>query len=168
MAAYILAKGNASEAAAQGRSGCDLSNSLYSKDPGVADWRALRRECLGLQARIALASGDKLQAVAVAKQAVDAAKSVNGTDAVADRYALATAYRVLGDAQRAVGDAAAAHSAWAAGLAAIPVTMTGPPSEMSVYQALLQRLGRTAEAAQLASKLSAVGYREPEFRSASN
>ena len=168
MAEYVLAKGNLPAATAEARSSCGLSDSLYAKDATVADWRMLRRDCLSLQAKIALASGHKPQAVAIAREAVNAAKSVDGTDPVADRNDLGTAYRILGDAERAAGHPAAAHDAWTAGLAAIPATMTGPPSEMSVHQALLQRLGRTAEAAQLASKLSAVGYREPEYRSASN
>jgi len=113
-----------------------------------------------------LSSGDKPQALSLATQAVQAAKTVNSTDPIEDRYAIAKAYRLLGDVQRSAGNSAAAQAAWAAGLAAIPKTITERPTEMSPHQMLLQRLGRSAEAAQLASKLSAMGYREPEFRSA--
>jgi hypothetical protein len=36
--------------------------------------------------------------------------------------------------------------------------------EMSERALILKRLGRSAESTQLAGKLSAMGYREPEFR----
>jgi len=167
MAQYLLAKGGTAQAADEARTGCSLSNSLYSRDASVADWRILRRDCLVVQATVALAE-QRPQAVAIATQAVGAAKSVDSTDPIADHYHVATAYRWLGEAERAAGDSDAAHAAWAAGLAAIPKGITERPSEMSPHQMLLQRLGRAAEAAQLARKLSTVGYREPEFRSASH
>jgi tetratricopeptide (TPR) repeat protein len=166
MAYYFLAKGKTDDATAQATVACNLANGLYAKDPRIADWRILRRDCLRLQVAIALSSGAGAQSFGLASQALQAARAVNSTDPIEDRYAIAKAYRLLGDVQRSAGNSAAARAAWAAGLAVIPQNITERPPEMSPHLMLLQRLGRTSEAARLANKLAAMGYREPEFRSA--
>ncbi|MBV9529107.1 toll/interleukin-1 receptor domain-containing protein [Sphingomonas sp.] len=165
MALYFLAKGATERAAGEAAAGCDLSNSLSRKDATISDWRALRRDCLRMQGTIALAAGNEAKALVLAGQAVNAAKAVDGTDPVEDRYVVAKAYRLLGDVQRSAGNADAARAAWAAGLAMIPKALTERPPEMSIHESLLKRLGQTAAAAQLSARLAAIGYREPEFRS---
>jgi tetratricopeptide (TPR) repeat protein len=166
MALYFLAKGETARAATEATAGCSSAAALYRKDTGVADWRILRRNCLRARGMIAFAAGDKSQALALAKQTVTAARLVDGTDPIEDSYGLAKAYRLLGDVESSIGDSDAARSAWAAGLASIPKTIAERPPEMRAHEMLLQRLGRSAEASQLASRLAAMGYREPEFRSA--
>lgn len=44
-------------------------------------------------------------------------------------------------------------------MAAIPPGVTELPNEIAEHAALLQRLGRTAEAQPLAAKLNKMGYR---------
>jgi tetratricopeptide (TPR) repeat protein len=163
---YLLESNQPAQALDEARAGCILANELYAKNRVLADWAVLHRECLRTQAMIAFATEQKPQALALASQAVDAAKSIKSTDPIEDRYFVAKAYRLLGDVERSTGDTAAAQAAWKAGLGVIPTTIIERPPEMSAHQMLLQRLGHTAEAAQLASKLSAMGYREPGFRSA--
>jgi len=166
MAHYLLAKGSTAQAATAAVAGCGFADALYRKDSRVADWRILRRDCLRVQGMIAFAAGDKPKALALANQTVAAARSVDGTDPIEDRYGLAKAYRLLGDVEQSIGNSAAARTAWAAGLAAIPKTIAERPPEMRVHEALLRRLGQAAEASQIASRLAAMGYREPEFKSA--
>jgi len=165
LAEYLLNAGQTAEGIAEGRTGCNFIDRLVSKDPNVADWRVLRRDCLNVQVIGAMRSSSKAQALAFATSAVASAKAVDSRDPIEDRYGVAKSYRLLGDAQRALGNEAAAKEAWTAGLAAIPQNITERPVEMSQHQMLLQRLGRTDEARRLASKLSGIGYRDPEFRS---
>ena len=120
MAHYFLAEGNAAEAATEATAGCGFADALYRKDARVADWRIVHRDCLRVQGMIAFAAGNKAQALALAKQTVTAARSVDSTDPIEDRYGLAKAYRLLGDVEQSIGNSAAARTAWAAGLAAVP------------------------------------------------
>jgi tetratricopeptide (TPR) repeat protein len=166
LAEYFLVAGKAAQGVAEAKIGCDYTNKLFSKDPSVADWRLLRRDCLRMQASAALKSGSKGDALSLAASAVAAAKTVNSRDPIEDRYGLAKVYRLFGDVQHQLGNERAAREAWTTGLAAIPKDITERPVEMSQHQMLLQRLGRTTEAARLASTLAAIGYREPEYRSA--
>jgi tetratricopeptide (TPR) repeat protein len=166
LAEYFLVAGQTAKATAEGKTGCDYTTKLFSKDSSVADWRILRRDCLKTQALAALGSGAKDQALSAGISAVTAAKAVKSRDRIEDLYGIAKAYRLLGDVQHALGNTAAARAAWTAGLAAIPKNITERPVEMSQHQMLLQRLGRAEEATRLASALSAIGYREPELKSA--
>jgi tetratricopeptide (TPR) repeat protein len=166
MSGYLLGSGKSAQAANETATGCRLAAMLVTRDARVAEWRTVRRDCLEAQTNLGLATGAKGQALFYATQAVAAAKAINGTDPIEDRYGLARAYRLVGDVQRSAGDMAAARAAWMTGLGAIPRNVAERPPEMSQHQMLLQRLGRSAEAARLASKLSGMGYREPEFRSA--
>jgi hypothetical protein len=54
-----------------------------------------------------------------------------------------------------------ARNAWASGLATLPNGVAQVPDEMGERAALLERLGRTAEARPLAAKLNSIGYRLP-------
>jgi len=165
LAEYLLNAGQTAEGITEGRTGCNFIDRLVSKDPNVADWRVLRRDCLNVQVIGAMRSSSKAQALAFATSAVASAKAVDSRDPIEDRYGVAKSYRLLGDAQRALGNEAAAKEAWTAGLAAIPQNITERPVEMSQHQMLLQRLGRMDQARRLASKLSGIGYRDPDYRS---
>jgi len=141
-----------------------LAQTLYARDPKLSDWRVLRGNCLVAKANLDLASGSAASALANANQALEIAKSTKSSDPLEDGFAIAKAYRIAGDAQRLLGNNAAATAAWAQALAAVPRTAAERPMEMSEHALILKRLGRSAESAQLAGKLSAMGYREPEFR----
>jgi tetratricopeptide (TPR) repeat protein len=113
---------------------------------------------------LALASGGKPEALSLARQALDIARSIRSTDSAGSAYMVAKSYRLEGDVQRLLGNPEAAGAAWAQALSALPSPPAENPPEMSERQLILQRLGRTAEAQQLARRISAIGYREPEFR----
>jgi hypothetical protein len=84
---------------------------------------------------------------------------VHTADKVQDAFRLARAYRVQGDIERDRGHLAAARAAWTTGLALIPADTFEQPDEIAEHAAILQRLGRSAEAQPLASKLASIGYR---------
>lgn len=161
---YFLVTGKLPEAAAAAKIGCGMAKSLFSRDASASDWRRLHRDCLRAQTNVAFASGATAEALSLAKQAVEAAKAVRSSDPIEDGYGVAKAYRLLGDIREATGDQAAARAAWSAGLAAIPNTIAERPPEMSQHQILLERLGITGVASRLANRLSAMGYRELNFR----
>ena len=111
-----------------------------------------------MHARLALASGAKNDALAFADKAVGLARAVKSTDQVADRFALAKTLRLNGDIRRQSGNIDGARAAWTSAFAALPVGVAERPAEMSERQLILQRLGRTGEAQQIAAKLHAIGY----------
>jgi len=152
------------EAEAELGTGCRLALSLASRN-AVVFGRVLRRDCLMIQTKLALASGSGEQALPLAEKALEAARSVKSTDPIEDGFATAKAYRLIGDAQRLQGKAGAARLSWDQALAAFPQTATERPMEMSERRMILVRLGRTAEAQRIANRLASMGYREPEFGS---
>jgi hypothetical protein len=60
-----------------------------------------------------------------------------------------------------MGDFAGANEAWTSGLGALPRGAVERPFDSNVHAALLQRLGRTAEAQPLTARLNSLGYRLP-------
>jgi tetratricopeptide (TPR) repeat protein len=114
---------------------------------------------MSVKAELALRSGAKDQAFDFAQRALKAAQSVHGEDKIEDSFRVARAYRLIGEVERARGNADAARSAWSKGLAIIPKGVAEQPDEMAEHAALLQRLGRGGEAQPLAAKLSSFGYR---------
>lgn len=161
LAQYLLLASKTSEAASEAARANRLAQSLYSRGSAVADWLVLRRQCLRLQAEVAFASGAKSQALALAAEAVATAKQVHSDDRTDDLYSTARAYRLLGDMQQATGRTEDAHTSWSAGLALIPPGLSEQPDEMNQHQLLLERLGRTDEAAKLSRRLDAIGFRQP-------
>ena len=160
LASYLLLASKTPEASSEARTACALAQSLYSRGSAVAEWAALRRVCLRVQAEVAYASGAKNQALQFAAQAVAAAKLVHSEDSIADTYDTARAYRLLGDIDNAIRRTADAKAAWTSGLALIPPGLSEQPDEMNQHQLLLERLGRTEEAAKLARRLAAMGFRQ--------
>ncbi len=159
LAKSLLALGRRDGAARETASGCQVATALRARDPNVARWATLQTMCLNMRSRLAFASGDRAQALTLAEGAVAAARAERSGDQVADRFAVAGAYRHLGDIRRSLGDLAGATEAWNAGLGQLPAKVTERPSEMSERAVLLKRLGRGAEAQQISARLDAIGYR---------
>jgi tetratricopeptide (TPR) repeat protein len=158
LAESLLAVGNAEEAAQQTSEACTVANALRAHDPNVSRWQMLQTDCLSMRARLTLASGATSQALALAAQGVEAARSEHSGDAVSDAYAVAAAYRLLGDIHQRARDYGGAETAWAQGLAQLPPNVAERPSEMHDRAELLRRLGRGEEAAPLELQLRAIGY----------
>ena len=166
LAELQLLAGQPAQAASHAAAGCRMISGLLGRDRTVAQWRAVQRDCLAVRAEIAREFGWGGRALALAKEALQAAKSVRTGDGVADRYAVAESHRLIGDIHKDAGNGKAALTAWQAAIAVLPSGATPErPAEMGERLILLQRLGQTAEARQLASKLDAIGYRHPKFKS---
>jgi len=159
LADYLFKANRKDEAATELQSACSLATSLLARDRTVSDWLALRRDCLTTQTIFDIGMGAGARAVASGTQALNLAKSVKSSDSFNDQYGVARAYRLIGDAQRSLGNGSAATAAWNHAFKALPRTNAERPSEMSERQLILTRVGRAAEAKQLATKLSAMGYR---------
>ena len=159
LAKLLLLTGESQKAAELASAGCQTVRYLLSRPAPKTDWRKGAYACAVVQSGLASAGGNKEQALTAAQQAVLAARAAKTTDKVQDAFRLARAYRIVGDIQRDRGEIDAARSAWASGLAAIPSNMTEQPDEMADQAALLQRLGRAAEAQPLKAKLNSMGYR---------
>lgn len=154
-----LATGDRSGASAQTEAACTTVRQLLTRDPNFPDWRAGLRDCELMRARVALGSGANSAAVDAAEKALVAARTVKSNDLATDRIALAKAYRLLGDAQKASGDSSAAANAWQQALAVYPRGVAERPLEMEEHVIILKRLGQGSAAAPLAAKLQAMGYR---------
>jgi hypothetical protein len=70
LAEVLLAAGNSGDAATQLSSACAAVNELLARDPTIQRWRMARRDCLMLQAQLALANGNRAAATIFANQAV--------------------------------------------------------------------------------------------------
>ena len=159
LANNLIALRHLDQAAQEVGAGCELASALRARDPSVARWRTLQTTCLSARARLELASGRNAEAASFADRAVSAARSQNSGDPVADHYNAAAAYRLLGDARSRMGDRVGASSAWSAGLSQLPPEAIERPWEMYERGELLRRLGRSAEARPIVSKLAAIGYK---------
>ena len=115
--------------------------------------------CSMLRSRLALANGDGKQALAFAEQALASVRDEHSEDPIGDRYRVALTYLLLGDVQKSGGDGEAATAAWNAGLGQLPRGAAEWPLQMSEHAELLQRLGRSAEAAPIVERLNRMGYR---------
>lgn len=158
LANYQLQIGQTGAAAVQADAACGAIRALLAKDPAAPRWRARLGACNGTQAGIALAAGSTAAALASAGQALAIAQSVKSDDTLDDRFQLARAYRLLGDVKQASGDRTGASAAWSSALSALP-QVPEKPLEMDEHAKILQRLGRDADAQQIAARLNAMGYR---------
>jgi len=159
LARLLLVNGNPTEADVHTAAACRTFQELLRRPSPRPEWRKGPYVCAVLRAGIAMAAGNRDQALAEAQQSVSAARRAQTADKIEDAYRLARAYRLVGDAERDRGDLAAARAAWAQGLAAVPADVAERPDEMQDHATLLQRIGRNDEAAQLTAKLRAMGYR---------
>ena len=157
LAGTLLALGRTAEAVDQTRSGCALAAGLPTAY--AAARTRLATGCAKARARLAFASGATQQAMGLARLALASARTEQSQDPISDHYKLAATYCLLGDIQKRAGDLAAAQNSWAAGLAVLPKNVAERPIEMNSRLELLQRLGRADEAAPLAARLKAIGFR---------
>ena len=155
-----LTAGRTDEAATTAHQACDSADSLFRRDPSVANWRTtFRRQCLTLKARLALAGPVPADALPLAQQALTIARQEG--DPIARGFAVATSETVLSDALRAAGERGAARGALQAALAAWPKGVEEKPRELADHAALLTRLGQDASA--YSRRLAAMGYRHPAY-----
>lgn len=154
----LLALGQRDEAAQQAEAGCSMAAGLRAGAVKVPRWQTLLTDCLSVRSRLALAAGDKGGAVRLAQQSLSSASAGHSGDPVRDRYAVAAAYLLVGDAMHSAGDPAAA-AAWAHALSSIPPNVTETPQETVDHAAILARLDRDAEALPLKQRLARIGYR---------
>ena len=94
LALILLSAGRADEAAVHARSGCDKAQQLAARDPKVVVWRSLVVDCFDRRARLASHQGAHHEAVAMAEQALAAARSFSRDDPAADRFAIAGGHKL--------------------------------------------------------------------------
>jgi tetratricopeptide (TPR) repeat protein len=165
LARQLLLSGNRTEAEPEIRDACRMVSDLLTRNVRKREWRIGLSHCWAMQVRLSLASHSGSQAVNQAQRGIEAARRVDSGDPVTDAFELAIAYRLLGDAQQAVGDMGSARAAWKSALASLPKAGADLPDETAERTIILSRAGSTAEAQQLAGKLFAMGYHSPELRS---
>ncbi|HEX3422072.1 MAG TPA: toll/interleukin-1 receptor domain-containing protein [Sphingomicrobium sp.] len=157
LASTFFRLGQRDAAQQQAATGCALAAGLPSSYAKAK--AADGMYCAMMRARLALAAGSAGQAKTFAELALALAKAERSEDPVADRYKIAFSYRLLGDVRKGAGDTAGAEAAWNAGAAQLPKNVAERPDEMNDRLQLLQRLGRTDDAAALLARLNAIGYR---------
>ncbi len=162
-ASLELASGNTDQARAVSDAACDTSRRLAAKDRSVAVWRIrLQLRCVKTRAQIALRAGRNGDAVSLAQQAVPLARTEQNP--VSRQLELASAELLLGEALNAVGRGDAARGAYERALAAWPKGIEEEPRDMAERAILLRRLNRKAEFNEVSRRLSAMGYRHPDYR----
>jgi tetratricopeptide (TPR) repeat protein len=159
LAEALLASGKEVEAGIQAASACAAMDRLLGRNSGAQYWRRLQRDCLAVRAAIALKAGSAADALPFASRSLALAKSTGSIDKIADRFAMAKTMRLIGDARKQTGDMAGARSAWTAALETIPRQVAERPAETYEHLVIVGRLGRKAEAGQLAARLATIGYR---------
>ena len=153
----LVERGQLQAAASETEASCAIAEKLSARDAKSPMWRAGARTCWTARARLALAAKRAADAVQDANRAV-AIGTTQTADPADDGYGLSMAYVVLGDAQRSLGNSAAATAAWEAGLRALPQGVIEKPYETSQHAAILRRLGRAAEAQPMVASLNAMKY----------
>ena len=163
LARSLLASGNREEARQQTSAGCDIVGTLLARDAASARTKSLQTYCLAMRAKNALAEGDSSGGLKLAESALSSARTEQGEDRIADRYSVAAAYRLVGDARRQSGDVSGAAAAWQAGLSQIPANVRERPLEKNERVELRRRLGRAADVRPLQQQLTAMGYRGASY-----
>jgi tetratricopeptide (TPR) repeat protein len=148
-----------SEARLRVREGCQRAARVLATNAGTG-WRHLRTRCLTVRSQLAMREGASAEAAALAEQALDSARTARSEDPTKDRYSVAAAFRLLGDAQKARGEAAASRASWDQGFATLPVNVAERPFEMRARAQLLLRLGRAEEARRVVDRLTAMGFKQ--------
>jgi tetratricopeptide (TPR) repeat protein len=154
LADALLSLGRREEAVQQTDSACSLAAGLKGSGAG-----SKQTSCLMLRSRLVLQSGGSAQALNLAQQALASARAEQNDDPVKDKTHVAAALRLLGDVRQRMGDAGGARQAWSDALGSLPEDVAELPNEMDEHATILERLGRVAEARQIATRLEAMGYR---------
>jgi tetratricopeptide (TPR) repeat protein len=155
----LTALGQDSEARVRVREGCQRAARVLATNLGTG-WLRLRTHCLAVRSQLAIRDGATAEATMLAEQALASARTERSEDSIKNRYSIAAAHRLLGDAQRAAGDSNGSRTSWLRGFTQLPVNATERPFEMGQRAELLQRLGRKAEARGLTDRLSAMGFKQ--------
>ncbi len=158
-AGNLLRAGRANNAAPHIEAGCALDEALLARNRHYTSWLSGARTCWTFRARLAILRNETGPAVELANKAVAAARNVKSVDPVSDRHELSEAYLVLGDAQRASGNSAAATSSWRTAVEILPRAAHEMPSEMEHRINALERVGRTGEARNLTKRINQMGLR---------
>ena len=160
-----LATGQLEPASISARAGCDLGGRLAERDSSVKEWRAgLRGSCLGLRARLALARNATGEAEALARQRAQILKQeMERSRTLEAKFAFAEAQILLGRTIARNGDQAGARRAWQTAAGIWPDGVELMPRQIAVRAALLEQLGRRAEAELARKQLLATGFRHPAF-----
>ena len=157
------ASGRLAEAGVSSRLACGIANRLAARDRTVVEWRvALRTDCLGLRARLALAAGASEEARALSEQALTLSRSQAGAS-TDDRIRLGEALLLRAQIARAASDQPAARQFLQEADTVWPKAVQLIPPYLVSRAAILKGLGRKAEAAAIVSRLQAMGYRHPKF-----
>ena len=157
-----LAANRVDEARGVAQSACNTAAQLIARDRSVAMWRTtVQFRCLNVRARIALQTGALPEADSFARRALALARGEK--DAVDRAFAVAAAEALLGDSLARQGQPGAARGAYERAIAAWPKDVQERPRELADHSILLRRLGRSAEAEELAGRLRAMGYRQPDY-----
>ena len=154
----LLRAGRTDEAQSAADQGCQMINQLIARDRGIVFWLDAGRECQRLLAELALAKGDGGQALLLARQELEAARS-GQRSATADPFSLAQAHKLVGDVLWRSGDRDGAVAEWRAGLAAWPKGIAETPRQTGERGEMLKGIGRRGEAAAIAARRAAMGYR---------
>ncbi len=150
----LIVAGRLAESAAQLDAAEALLDRMMAKDPSNAEWsKGTRQEALLSRARLTLASGQAAKGREPIRQVIAEATSE------ADRAIRANALLLAGDIEARLGQAEAARTHWTNGLTSLPA---GPGADDERF-ALLKRLGRDAEAREVAAALDRRGYRHPAY-----
>jgi tetratricopeptide (TPR) repeat protein len=161
--ALELASGDLSQARTAAKAACDASSALIAKDRSVAEWRTrLQLRCAKSKAMIALRSGQSSDAVGLARQALVLARTEQ--DSIQRGLEVASAELLLGDGLSASGQRDAARGAYERALAAWPQGIEEQPRNLAERASLLRRLNRTGELGAVRRRLTAMGYRHPDYR----
>jgi len=157
-----LAANHVDEARSAIDAACDTTARLISRDRSVAKWRRnMQLRCLGTKARVALRAGSTVEAQNLAQETLALARTE--PNPVDRGFHVSTAEHLLGDTLTQAGNRGAARGAYERALAAWPRDVEYRPKQLASQAALLMRLGRRAEANQIARRLNAMGYRAPVF-----
>ena len=157
-----LATRDTAAAASTTRAACDIVDRLVQRDSSVSDWKSrFGVNCLTLRARLSLAGGDAAEAYALAKGALDTARS---SAKPIDRAMLSVMASSIGSAALAQLGRRDESVAWARNaLRAIPPNIPLKPREAVEVASLKRRVGDDRGAMEIASRLEQIGYRHPAY-----
>ena len=158
--------GQASAAASADAEAVAIFSMLVAKDPKNPGWsRGFAQSRIEL-ARLNLGQGDAAAARSSVDDALQLLESLRRTNASDPALALlaAQANLVMGEISTKQGDAAAAHKAWLdARTAVADKSISNDPNALAATASACLLLDETAAARPSLAKLSAVGYRTPDF-----